>query len=66
MKELSEMYGIKEIDELIEQILRNDASVLAVATSGRYTAEERAKSPRLNALCNALERRAELTNHTFK
>jgi hypothetical protein len=59
-------HELQDVDTLIDQICRNDASVFAVAISGQYTAAQRVENPRLDATCKALERRRILLNNAFK
>jgi len=60
MKDISELYTPAEVDARIDEICRNMPGLRAKVESGDYTAAERASDPKVDAVCRALERRAEL------
>ncbi len=63
MRELSQMLTVEEVDEFIEEICRNSPpELLARAESRKWNTEERTADAKLDAVCKALERRAELAS----
>ena len=65
MKNLEDLFTVRQVDEFIDEICRNlspDACVAlrARAEASNMTSTERAKEPKLDAVCKALERRVEL------
>ena len=62
MKTLPEHYTVAEVDDLISEIERHTPGLRQRAESGECTAAKRAGDMKLDAMCRALERRAELQN----
>ncbi|MDP1689758.1 MAG: hypothetical protein Q8L52_00945 [bacterium] len=60
MEELSEMYTPSAVEALINEIERFMPGLRQKAEEGHFTSAERVKDPKLNAMCNALERLEEL------
>lgn len=60
MKNLSELYIVKDVDDSIDQMCLHCPGLRARAMSGEVTATERASEPKLDAVLKAFERRAEL------
>ena len=60
MKELREMQTVEEVDDLIGEIGRDMPGLRYYAEAGKFSAKDRAESPKLDAMCKALERRAEI------
>lgn len=63
INDLSQLYTVKEVDDFIDhEICRDCPEIRTRAEGGRWTVEERAANSKLDAVCKALERRAELEN----
>lgn len=60
MKDPKALYTVAEADALIEEIGRHVLGLEGRVESRTWTAEERATDPKFDAMCGALERRAEL------
>jgi hypothetical protein len=60
MKSPRECKTLKEIDDLIEETGRHMPQLEAEARSRNWSAAERAANFKIDAMCRALERRAEL------
>jgi len=61
MKSLIEMCTAAEVDAFVDgQICRHLPALRAKAESREWSAAERAADPKLDAVCKALERRAQL------
>jgi len=62
MRELSGLSTVQEVDAFIDlEICRNlPLGFRTQVEAGNWSAEERSANPKLDAVCKALERRAEL------
>ena len=61
MQKLSELYTLDAVDDLIDEICRNmPPGFRRIVDSGTWSPEERARDMKIDAVCKALERRAQL------